>query len=238
MLMRIAKYFFLHIMLLCTAMMASAAENSSETQQFYTPQKQMSIGVDLAQMKQDAFPIFNNYIGVSYTTYKSFYLFKPFRQRLKIGIDVAWVDLHYANYKINYHNVDGLELRYSYYTADIGVQIGLGLNVNLSPNWNLHARACYNPTLLGALQQMNIRGAFAHFGTAGLTLAYKHIGVGLGVRFGNPAYRKFDLGLLDEEDISNSEDSDIFGPLPGMASEQNIIRFKNFQLNVALIYTF
>lgn len=236
--MRIVKYFLLYIMLLCTAIMASAADDASEYQRFYTPQKQMSIGVDVAQMKQDVFPALNNYIGVSYTIYKSYYLFKPFKQRLKIGIDLAWADLHYANYKINYHNVDGLNLRYSYHTADIGVQVGIGLNVNLSRNWNLHARACYNPSLLGALQQLTIRGAFAHFGTAGLTIAYKKIGMGLGVRFGNPAYHKFDLELLDEEDISNSEDSDVFGLLPGMASEQNIILFKNFQLNVALIYTF
>lgn len=233
-----AKYFLLHVMLLCTAIMAFAADDESASQQFYTPKKQMSVGYDMAQMKQDVFPALNNYIGVSYTVYKSYYLFKPFKQRLKIGIDVAWADLHYANYKINYHTVDGLDLRYSYHTADVGVQVGIGLNVNLSRNWNLHARACYNPTLLGALQQMDIRGAFAHFGTAGLTITYKHIGVGLGIRFGNPAYRKFDLGLLDEEDISNSEDSDVFGQFPGMASEQDIIRFKNFQLNAAFIYAF
>lgn len=238
MLMSKYRFILLSALLSCVAALSAADNCCSTSQQYYTPKKQMHFCAELSQLTQENYPTLNNYIGASYLMYCSYYFIKPMNQRLKIGLDVAWGDLHYANYKINYQTIEGAVFRYDFHTADIGVQVGVGVNFNLTRNWNLHARACYNPTLTGSFQEFHVRGAFVHYGTAGLTLTYRKFGVGVGVRFGNPAYREYDLGLLDEMELGSDGDSGLISHRPGMVSDSEVIPFKSFQLNASLIYAF
>lgn len=226
------KTIIFSIVSLCSISFANANDSS----QFHTPTKHISIGYDLTRLTQEGFPALDNYLGVSFTYNKSYYFVKPFKQRLKIGLDVAWVDLHYANYKVNFQTLEGATFKYNIHTADVGVQLGLGLNFNFTNDLSIHAKACYNPTLSGALQELHFGGAFAHYGVAGLTLTYKKIGIGVGVRFGNTTYHEYDIGLLDEED--SEAKTDIFTNRPGIITEEGVSHFKTFQFNASITYAF
>lgn len=178
-----------------------------------------SIGFVQTTMKQDGLPDLKSNWGLSLTKSHSYYIGKPLAGgRLRLGVDVAFTDINYTNYKIDwrfptdyweYASPDDNEWPSTIHELEIGIQAGLGVNYSITRLLNLHATARYVPCFAGMYDGDDFSGAFGNFGVAGLTVNYGMIGLGLEYRFGGAKYKSLlSLSDLDSEEGESVRDSD------------------------------
>lgn len=177
-----------------------------------------SIGFVQTTMKQDGLPDLKSNWGVSLTKSKSYYIGKPMvGGRLRLGVDVAFTDINYTNYKIDwrfptdyweYGSPDNFDRPTTIHEFEIGIQAGLGVNYSITRLLNLHATARYVPCFAGMYDGDDFSGAFGNFGVAGLTVNYGMIGLGIEYRFGRAKYKSL-VSLSDDDEYDEGwRDSD------------------------------
>lgn len=107
---------------------ALAGENSEKSDEYYTaPSKSIQLSFDYGKFSQKGFPALKSDFGFAFSVYHSYWLWKPRSHRFQLGIDVAWTDINYYNYKINLRTFDGYTTRYTMHSGDIGLQVGCGV---------------------------------------------------------------------------------------------------------------
>lgn len=217
---------------------AIAGENSEKSDEFYTaPSKSIQLSFDYAKFSQKGFPALKSDFGFAFSVYHSYWLWKPRSHRFQLGIDVAWTDINYYNYKINLRTFDGYTTRYTMHSGDIGLQVGCGVNFNITRDIRLHARACYNPAFAGLYNNDSFQGAFANYGVAGVSLSWKHIGLGIDARFGGAKYKDVVADIIGEEEDDDSIGDPVINR-PGSSADGSRISTKLFSLRTSLVFTF
>lgn len=195
--------------LLCLALLLLAGSLAyAQEGDFKVKSSSTSIGFVQTTMKQDGLPDLKSNWGLSLTKSHSYYIGKPMVEgRLRLGVDVAFTDINYTNYKIDwrfptdyweYGSPDDADYPTTIHEFEVGVQVGLGVNYSITRLLNLHATARYVPCFAGLYDGDDFSGAFGNFGVAGLTVNYGIIGVGIEYRFGGAKYKN----LISISDIA------------------------------------
>ena len=167
------------------------------------PNKFTNLGFAFTNMKQANSKSFHSDLGFSLNKATTYYLHKPIAGKLLFGIDVAWTDITYSNYKVNYIKLsapDETETS-TIHALDITVQGGLGINYAITNNVNLHAFARYAPGVAGIFQDNDLMAGFLNSADFGLLINWKFIGVGFDWRFGQSRHKSV-LPQIDLEDAS------------------------------------
>lgn len=169
---------------------------------YSAPTKSVQISFLYGNIEQTGIPSLKSDIGFSFSTYHSYWLYKTNSHRFQLGIDVAWFDANYYNYKINRRNFEGSTSRYMMHQADLGLDLGAGINYSITQDLRLHGRICYNPAYSFIYQNETFQGAFANYGVLGLALSWKFIGIGIEGRFGGAKYND----IVIYEDLFESKE--------------------------------
>lgn len=164
---------------------------------------------DGAELKND--------IGLSLTWGKSYYLHKPINGRWRIGLDWAWTDITYTNYKVSYVYADDNATqsyddennyadthpytRTDMHGVDIGMQVGPSVTCSIDKHLQVHAYVRYAPALSVFYDGENFQGGFGNFFVVGANVSWRFIGLGIEGRFGSATYKN-----LDEDDEENYYD--------------------------------
>lgn len=223
---------------LILALLLGSSHTQAQDDQHYTaPSKSIQFGFNYGSYRQQGYPNLKSDYGFSLTAYHSYWLYKPGNGRFRLGIDVAWVDLNYYNYKVNTTTLDGMTFHTSFHQGDIGIQGGIGMNFNITRDVRLHFRTCYNPAFSGIIQSSKIHGAFGNYGLCGLQLTWKHIGLGIDFRYGSAKYKNFSI-FEDDENESYAEDADINVTVPGTVETSGHIKTKLFSIRSNIVFNF
>lgn len=225
------KQFALALSLLTCVLNTTA----QDTQRYTAPTNTVQLGFNHGSYRQEGYPNLKSDFGFSFTTYHSYWLFKPGNHRCQLGIDVGWLDINYFNYKVNTRTLDGLLIHNTFHQGDIGIQGGLGINFNITRDIRLHVRVCYNPSFSGIMQSSKLHGAFGNYALAGLQLTWKRIGLGVDARFGAAKYKKISL-FEDDEDYDHGEDLGL--TTPGVAQSDRHIKTNLVSLRSCIVFNF
>ncbi|MCD8266204.1 MAG: hypothetical protein LUC33_03520 [Prevotellaceae bacterium] len=192
----------------------------------YFKKRYANISFSKSTLEQGLLSVKSNY-GLSLSVGRTFYVTKPLLNILRVGIDATWIDLSYRNYDAPYYDpydsYDYLGRYYSntrsywdygdYYEDDddeklsihelgIGVQFGPSITINPVKQLDIHAYLRYAPTFAAFYYTDGIfRGGYGSFWTAGLSVTYRFIGLGIEGKFGRTK-----VGNIIEDDDDDDED--------------------------------
>ena len=142
----------------------------------------INFGYVESKLNQDDFDQMKSDWGASFTIGKTFFLHKkPIAKFIRFGIDAAWFDLSYANYKFEYD-----EDKEHIHHAEAAMQVGPSVTLTPVRGLNITGYLRYAPTFSAlystANDNYNLRYATRFVG--GASLYYKFFGVGFESRFG------------------------------------------------------
>jgi len=189
------------------ALFVPLSSQAQEDERYTTPSQSLHFAFNYGNFGQENFPTLSSDIGAAFTVYHSYWLFKPRSHRFQLGIDVAWFDVNYYNYKVNMHTFEGSDVKYTMHQGDAGIQAGVGVNFCITRDLRLHWRVCYNPAFSGVYQNESFQGAFANYCVTGLSLTWKCIGLGIDARFGAVKYKELDFfDFMEDDDDAFADD--------------------------------
>ena len=150
--------------------------------------------------------------------------FAPIAGRLRFGIEAAWTDLNYSNYKVNYISMLDPERNESVtiHAAEITIQAGLGINFNICRHSSLHAYFRYAPGVSMMYDSDTFNGGFLNSATGGLLINYRKIGLGVDWRFGTARHKNILGDFTDQDDDS--------------ANEKVKVKFNGIRAYIALVF--
>ena len=138
---------------------------------------------------------------------KTYYLHKkPLAGMIKFGIDWSWMDLNYAQYKLETYDYDTDEL-YSEKAHQLEYGMQIGPSVTINPVHHLKVSAYFRVTPSYSMMYLDdsFNSNFALFYSFGGSVAWKVISVGVEGRWGQAKYNGFSLEDADLEGISSTK---------------------------------
>lgn len=189
------KKISLFMFMLFVCMTAFSQEEESKPSRVRT--NFVNLGYAESKLNQDDFPQLKCDWGASFTIGKTFFLHKkPIAKFIRFGIDAAWLDLTYANYKFN--DFEGKE---HFHHAEAAMQVGPSITLTPVDGLNISGYFRYAPTFSAlystANDNYNLRYATRFIG--GASLSYKFFGVGFESRFGSSKIDPFWAFMGEEE---------------------------------------
>lgn len=145
---------------------------------------------------------------------KTYYLHKkPLAGMIKFGIDWSWMDLNYAQYKLETYDYDTDEL-YSEKAHQLEYGIHIGPSVTINPVHHLKVSAYFRVTPSYSMMYLNdeFYHHYATFCNTGFAVAWKVLSVGCEWRWGKASYDGLGLNLDDLE--GDYSDGDFSGDIP------------------------
>lgn len=216
--------------------LASLGAKAQSKDVYRSPKTSVWVGFNSGHYKQDGYPSLKSNIGGSVMLNSSFWIIKPGNQRFKLGIEAGWLDLNYYDYKVNMQTFEGGVYRYKFQQFDLGMQAGLCADYHITRDIRLHARACYNPAYSGIKVKDDLNYAFANYGTAGISISWKHFGVGFDVKFGKAKYKNIDYEEGDEGHIV--EGDEMGSTVPGTINGGEKLPVKLTSLRTSIVFSF
>ena len=138
---------------------------------------------------------------------KTYYLHKkPLAGMIKFGIDWSWMDLNYAQYKVEAYDYDTDEL-YSEKAHQLEYGMQIGPSVTINPVHHLEVSAYFRVTPSYSMMYLDdsFNSNFALFYSFGGSVAWKVISVGVEGRWGQAKYNGVSLEDADLEGISSTK---------------------------------
>ena len=125
---------------------------------------------------------------------------------IKFGIDWSWMDLNYAQYKVEAYDYDTDEL-YSEKAHQLEYGMQIGPSVTINPVHHLKVSAYFRVTPSYSMMYLDdsFNSNFALFYSFGGSVAWKVISVGVEGRWGQAKYNGFSLEDADLEGISSTK---------------------------------
>lgn len=145
---------------------------------------------------------------------KTYYLHKkPLAGMIKFGIDWSWMDLNYAQYKVEAYDYDTDEL-YSEKAHQLEYGMQIGPSVTINPVHHLKVSAYFRVTPSYSMMYLNdeFYHHYATFCNTGFAVAWKVLSVGCEWRWGKASYDGLGLNLDDLE--GDYSDGDFSGDIP------------------------
>lgn len=145
---------------------------------------------------------------------KTYYLHKkPLAGMIKFGIDWSWMDLNYAQYKLETYDYDTDEL-YSEKAHQLEYGMQIGPSVTINPVHHLKVSAYFRVTPSYSMMYLNdeFYHHYATFCNTGFAVAWKVLSVGCEWRWGKASYDGLGLNLDDLE--GDYSDGDFSGDIP------------------------
>ncbi len=185
-----------------------------ESTGFKFPKNFVNIGFIHSNLSQPEFPSLRSNWGVALNTTRSYWIGKPIAGKLRLGIDVSWLDLNYTNYKVDMLTFDGYHDNFDVHEIELGLQTGIGAYWALPKSSGIHVFAHYNPCYSASYRgDDDIKGSFGNFLVAGLAVNWKKLGLGIEYRWGKAKYDSVvDKFIDDEEDDYYYDDEDNYNP--------------------------
>lgn len=130
----------------------------------------------------------------------------PWGHMLRLGVDLSWFDLHYAQYK---------DPAADNHYASIGVQVGPSLTISPAHDFDIKLYARYAPAFaVYASQQFdNVLGGYAGYFNAGGSISWRMISVGCDTR----------LGLLDAPTLSSLRADKVAPVAGGLFTDKRVV---------------
>lgn len=203
------------ILFLLTVFVGIVSVSAQSGESFKAPTKFTNIAFVNTTMKQSGFPDLKSNWGVSLTNGHSYYLHKPINGRLRFGIDVAWIDVNYQNYKVEMLTWEGFQEDFTIQEVELGLQLGAGAHYSFNNRMGVHASVRYNPCYSMLYRGDDFQGSFGNFLVAGVSVHYRFIGLGIEGRFGKAKYKSY-LDPDNEDDDSDGSGYD--APAHGAAA--------------------
>ena len=225
----------LNAIALALFLMTSLGIKAQNADLYRSPKLSILAGFNYGHYKQEGYPSLKSNLGGSLSLYNSFWIVKPGTQRFKLGIEAGWIDVDYYDYKVNMQTFEGAVYRYNFQQFDIGMQAGLCADFHITRDIRLHARACYNPALSGIKIKDDLNYAFANYGVAGISVSWKHFGVGLDMKFGKAKYKNIDYEEGDENYIVDDENGTT---VPGTINGGGKLSVKLTSLRTSIVFSF
>ena len=131
----------------------------------------------------------------------------------KFGIDWSWMDLNYAQYKLETYDYDTDEL-YSEKAHQLEYGMQIGPSVTINPVHHLKVSAYFRVTPSYSMMYLNdeFYHHYATFCNTGFAVAWKVLSVGCEWRWGKASYDGLGLNLDDLE--GDYSDGDFSGDIP------------------------
>ena len=138
---------------------------------------------------------------------------KPLAGMIKFGIDWSWMDLNYAQYKLETYDYDTDEL-YSEKAHQLEYGMQIGPSVTINPVHHLKVSAYFRVTPSYSMMYLNdeFYHHYATFCNTGFAVAWKVLSVGCEWRWGKASYDGLGLNLDDLE--GDYSDGDFSGDIP------------------------
>ena len=138
---------------------------------------------------------------------------KPLAGMIKFGIDWSWMDLNYAQYKVEAYDYDTDEL-YSEKAHQLEYGMQIGPSVTINPVHHLKVSAYFRVTPSYSMMYLNdeFYHHYATFCNTGFAVAWKVLSVGCEWRWGKASYDGLGLNLDDLE--GDYSDGDFSGDIP------------------------
>lgn len=157
-------------------------------------------------LDQEGYPKLHSDMGFAFTKGNTYYLHRPIAGLLRFGIDVAWLDLSYDNFKVKERLVD-TELiinKFDIHDLDMGMQIGASATVNLFKRFQTNVYFRYNPSLVLMYNNDELQCGFANLFNTGVCATYGRVGLGIEARFGSSKMNSYFAN--EDEDVNDWTD--------------------------------
>ena len=156
-----------------------------------------------ATMSQDNVQDLKSNYGAAFTIGKTYFLHKPIGNMFRLGIDMTWFDINYANYDIK-HITYWYTYIYQYHQGEVSMHIGPSITFEPFKRFTLHAYFQYAPTFatLYTSDSKTFYGNYASLWVTGGNISYGVVGLGIESRFGKTNYKP--LGSSDSDNINSS----------------------------------
>ncbi len=144
-------------------------------------------------LNQDGYAKLHSDQGFAFTKGNTYYLNRPIAGCLRFGIDAAWIDLSYDNFKVEERLIgsDKTFNKFDIHHLDIGMQVGLSATVNLFKRLQANAYFRYNPGLAMMYNNDEAQWGFANMFNTGVCVTYARIGLGIEGRFGSSKMKSY-----------------------------------------------
>lgn len=130
----------------------------------------------------------NDY-GVALTRGRTYYVAKPVKNMLRVGIDWTMFDLNFSSYSYEYEDFYDTEKEYIY-QGEIGMQVGPSLTVTPVTDLMINGYVRYAPSF-SCIYDDDFYCNYGSFFVSGVSLAYRTISLGVEGRWGRTKL-KFD----------------------------------------------
>ena len=90
-----------------------------------------NLGFAYSHLNQEGYPKLHSDVGFSLSKGTTYHLHRPIAGFLRFGIDAAWFDITYDNYKVKEISIYGTD-EYSIHHVDLGLQVGPSVPVSSS----------------------------------------------------------------------------------------------------------
>lgn len=163
-------------------------------------------------LDQEGYPKLHSDKGFAFTKGNTYYLHRPIAGCLRFGIDAAWMDLSYDNFKVEERLIGTQETVNSFdiHHIDMGMQVGLSATVNLFKRFQANVYFRYNPSLVLMYNNDELQGGFANLYNTGVCATYGRVGLGIEARFGSSKMNSYFANEYDDYDDVNDW-TDIIG---------------------------
>lgn len=184
------------LMALATNASALCREECGEPRGRFT-----NLGFAYSHLNQEGYPKLHSDVGFSLSKGTTYHLHRPIAGFLRFGIDAAWFDITYDNYKVKEISIYGTD-EYSIHHVDLGLQVGPSVTVNFFKRLQATAYFRYNPTLALMYNNDELQAGFANMFTGGVCVSYGIIGLGIESRFGQSKMNSY----FQNDDFYDSDD--------------------------------
>ncbi len=138
-------------------------------------------------LKQEGYPKLHSDKGFAFTKGNTYYVTRPIAGCLRFGIDAAWIDLSYDNFKVKEKFIGENEFdnEFDIHHVDLGMQVGASATLNLFKRFQANAYFRYNPALALMYNNDEVQCGFANLFNTGVCVTYYRVGLGIEARFGS-----------------------------------------------------
>lgn len=128
--------------------------------------------------------------GVALTRGRTYYLFEPVPDILKIGLDWTMFDVNFAGYSMDYYDRHD-SWTINMYQGELGMHVGPSVTVAPVKNFRINGYFRYAPSFTCFYDDEDFYCNYGSFFVSGFALSYRTISVGLEGRWGRT---KFNYG--------------------------------------------
>lgn len=154
----------------------------------------VNFGYANSTMHQGEAPDLKTYGGASFTVGRTYYLHSSIWGFFRFGIDVTWLDVNYASYRIKHIVSPWVTEEYKYHQGELSVQIGPSLTIRPFGELNIHGFFRYAPAYSVLYADSTLHGGYGTFFVGGGSISYGAIGLGFESRFGTSEYDDILIG--------------------------------------------